>query len=98
MRHLRALLALGIAAAACRSGQPPPAVPVPEPERCADVSGSFLIDSLEAACRFQGSLGNLPVYPIDSGGCLRGPVDRRDFLPLPLGYWADRGSRIELRQ
>ena len=97
MRHLQVLLALGIASVACRSGQPPPAAPAPEPERCADVSGSFLFDSL-AACDVQGSLRNLPVYPIESDGRRRGPVDRRDFLPLPLGHWADGGSRIELRQ
>lgn len=93
-----ALFSLGTGALACRSGDLAPTMTDMEPERCADLSGSFLFESLAASCHRKGSLSQLPLYPIEIDGRLRGPRDRGDFLPLPLAHWADRGSVVTLRQ
>jgi hypothetical protein len=65
---------------------------------CADLAGAFLFEGLARSCRVDGSLGVLPLYPIESAGRLRGPRDRKDFLPLPQAHWADPGTAVEIDQ
>lgn len=83
---------------ACGSARPTVPSPAPDFTRCADLGGAFLFEDLARSCRVDGSLGVLPVYPIKSGERLRGPRDRKDFLPLPQAHWADPGSALTIDQ
>lgn len=83
---------------ACGSARPAAPPPAPDFARCADLEGTFLFEDLARSCRVKGSLTGLPLYPVESAGRLRGPRDRKDFLPLPVAHWGDPGSAVKLRQ
>lgn len=81
---------------ACGSARPTAPTPAPDFASCADVKGTFVFEDLARSCRVKGSLAGLPLYPVDSAGRLRGPRDRKDFLPLPLAHWGDPDSALKI--
>ena len=78
-----------------RSPAPPP---IPDFTSCPDLAGAFLFEDLATSCRFEGHRGEFPTYAVKAHGDVRGPRDRKEILPLPLGHWADPGSRLEIEQ
>jgi hypothetical protein len=83
---------------ACGSARPTAPLPAPDSTSCAEVAGTFLFEDLARSCRVKGSLVGLPLYPVESAGRLRGPRERKDFLPLPLAHWGDPGSAVRIGQ
>lgn len=83
---------------ACGSARPAALSPAPDFASCAELEGTFLFEGLARSCQVKGSLAGLALVPVESAGRLRGPRDRKDFLPLPLAHWSDPDSRVKVRQ